>query len=559
MLEIRFESGVAYKNPFREVLLDGVFTSPSGKEVKVPGFWAGDRAWKLRFSSAEPGVHSYRTRCSDSGNSGLHEQWGEVRVTPYTGTNPLYRHGPLRISRDKRHFCYADGTPFFWMGDTWWMGLCQRLGWPEDFQRLAQNRKERGFNVIQLVAGFYPDMPLFDDRGLSTSGFCWEQDLSQVNPQFFDEADQKIVYLVEAGLMPCIVGAWGYYLPLVGPRNMKLHWRYVMARWAALPVVLVAAGEQTLPWYLESPAQKLMSAQQQMRGWSDVMAHMRALNGFGRLVTTHPVISARASVTHDALLDFDMQQTGHGLPTAHHAARARQGWRGQPAMPVISAESRYEALEVNPTVTARDVREAFWAHTLSSGVAGHTYGANGIWQVNTPQNPFGPSPSGSCWGNLPWEDAIQLPAASQVGMGRAFLETLPWFDMAPQGIRHASLGDILGAWPRLQRLAGLLGLQQPLAHPVAMAASRQHATYLIYTIALRPFDVSLLALRQTLAARWVDPTDFASLPAVVHVKGRQLHAKPPGLNAAGDDDWLLLLRPLQSLMDQCHPITESRV
>src|SRR5690606_33886227 len=165
----------------------------------------------------------------------------------------------------------------------------------------------------------------------------------------------RILHLVEEGLVPCIVGAWGYYLSMVGLENLKLHWRYVMARWAALPVVLVAAGEQTLPWYLESLAQKRASEQRQMQGWSDVIAHMRALNGFGRLVTAHPVTSARGSVTHDALLEFDMQQTGHGLPTSHHAARAREGWRTQPPMPVISAESRYEALEVHPTVTARDV------------------------------------------------------------------------------------------------------------------------------------------------------------------------------------------------------------
>src|SRR5690606_28344097 len=159
-------------------------------------------------------------------------------------------------------------------------------------------------------------------------------------------------------------------------------------------------------------------------------------------------------------LDFDMQQTGHGLPTSHHAAPARAGWRTQPQRPVSSAESRYEALEVHPTVTARDVREAFWAHTLCSGVAGHTYGANGIWQVNPRGLLFGLSPSGSCWGNLTWEDAMHLPAASQVGMGKNFLESLPWFDMVPQDLKDARLGDLLRAWPRLQRLAGKLGWQQ---------------------------------------------------------------------------------------------------
>lgn len=544
MLDIRLASEAVYAQPFRQIALDAVFTAPSGRSITVPGFWAGEAMWGLRYASAEVGVHRFRTRCSDPGNAGLHDRVGELEVVPYAGDNPLYRHGPIGVAKDQRHFCHADGTPFFWLGDTWWMGLCGRLGWPQDFQRLAQHRKAQGFNVIQLVAGLFPDMPLFDERGRGASGFCWEPDLSQINPRFFDEADQKILHLVDQGLVPCILGAWGYYLPLIGQDNLLRHWRYLMARWAALPVVLVAAGEQTLPWYLESPAQKRLSEEQQRQGWSEVMAQMRALNGFGRLISTHPVTSARASVTDMSLLDFEMQQTNHGLPTAHHAARARHGWHQRPVMPVISAESRYEALEIQPPVTARDAREAFWAHALSSGLAGHTYGANGVWQVNTREQPFGASPSGLCWGNLPWDEAMQLPGATHIGRARRFLETLPWYGLQPQRVPGTRLADALQAWPRLQRLAARLGWRQPSPHPVAMAVSREHRVGLVYTVVDGPLALNLRGLRLPLAASWVDPTGFDERPATIAVRGQRLHAQPPGANAAGDGDWLLYLRPL---------------
>lgn len=544
MLEIRLASAVAYAQPFRAVELDAVFTTPGGRTVKVPGFWAGDDRWCLRYASGESGVHRYRTVCSDPANRGLHDCTGELEVVPYAGANPLYRHGPIRVSADRRHFCHADGTPFFWLGDTWWMGLCGRLGWPQDFQRLARHRQAQGFNVVQLVAGFYPDMPLFDERGRSAGGFCWEPDLSQINPRFFDEADQRILYLVELGLVPCILGAWGYCLPMVGQDNMVRHWRHVMARWAALPVVLVAAGEQTLPWYLESPAQKPVSERRQKAAWSEVMAQMRALNGFGRLISTHPVTSARSSVSDVSLLDFEMQQTGHGLPTAHHAARGRSGWHQRPTMPVISAESRYEALEIQPPVTARDAREAFWAHALSTALAGHTYGANGVWQVNTRERPFGPSPSGLCWGNLPWDEAMRLPGATHLGRARRFIEQMPWQHLQPQCLPGARLADALQAWPRLQRLAARLGWRQPSPHPVALAASPEHRVALVYTVVQQPLEVPLHGLRLPLAATWVDPTCFDERPADVEVRGQRLHAQPPGANATGDGDWLLCLRPL---------------
>ncbi len=57
-------------------------------------------------------------------------------------------------------------------------------------------------------------------------------------------------YLVEQGFTPCIVGAWGYFMPWMGVEKMKAHWRYLIARYGALPVVWCAAGEANLPWYL---------------------------------------------------------------------------------------------------------------------------------------------------------------------------------------------------------------------------------------------------------------------------------------------------------------------
>ena len=62
---------------------------------------------------------------------------GTVNAVPYRGGNGLYQHGPLRIASNHRHFEHVDGTPFFWLADTWWMGLVKRLRWPEDFERLT--------------------------------------------------------------------------------------------------------------------------------------------------------------------------------------------------------------------------------------------------------------------------------------------------------------------------------------------------------------------------------------------------------------------------------------
>ena len=156
MVEWSVVSKKDHPDPFNEVQLDFVVTTPDHQTVRVPGFWAGGRNWRGRYSSASLGVHGYRTECSDPSDAGLQGAEGAVEVTPYRGDQPLFLHGGLRIAADHRHFAYQDGAPFLWLGDTWWMGLCARLKWPEDFQTLAADRKAKGFNVIQIVAGLYP-------------------------------------------------------------------------------------------------------------------------------------------------------------------------------------------------------------------------------------------------------------------------------------------------------------------------------------------------------------------------------------------------------------------
>ena len=127
----------------------------------------------------------------------------------------------MQVATDRRYLEHNDGTPFFWLGDTWWMGLSHRLHWPEDVQKLAADRKEKGFTVIQIVAGLYPDMFPFDPRGANEAGFPWETNYTGISPEYFDAADKRLLYLVDQGFTPCIVGAWGYFMPWMGVEKMK--------------------------------------------------------------------------------------------------------------------------------------------------------------------------------------------------------------------------------------------------------------------------------------------------------------------------------------------------
>jgi len=513
--EISFESTKSYADPFSQVTLDAVFTAPGGQVLRVPAFWAGGNIWRVRYASPQTGTHLFLTECSDVTNSVLHKVGGEVVVTPYTGSNTLFSHGPVRVAEDGRHFAYADGTPFFWLGDTWWMGLVKRLQWPGDFQKLAADRKEKGFTVVQIVAGLYPDMPAFDERGLGDEGFPWERSYTRIRPEYFDAADRRIQYLVEQGLMPCILGCWGYHLPWLGQEKMKQHWRYLIARWGALPVVWCVSGEQAMPWY--NSRNREIETQQLRREWTEVIRSIRAIDPFKRLITTHPRINARDEVLDPALLDFEMQQSGHRSPTEQHAHKALQAWNRSPFVPVISGESRYEALEIKPTLGAREARQAFWAHLLNSGCAGHTYGANGIWQVNLPGQRFGKSPGGNDWGGTSWRDAMNLPGSMQLSRAKKFLLTLPWYQLVP------ATNVFSGATSAAVTADGRCAL--------AFSAGGQ-------VVSLDP-----ARLNGSARAQWFDPAcgELKAAKAEPVRKEASVEFVPPGKNASGDSDWILLL------------------
>jgi hypothetical protein len=97
-------------------------------------------------------------------------------------------------------------------------------------------------------------------------------------------------------------------------------------------------------------------------------------------------------------------------------------------MPVLVGEVCYEGIM---EASRQEVqRFLFWSAILS-GAGGHTYGANGLWQVNREEQPFGPSPHGRSWGDTPWDVAYQLPGSRQLGIAKKFLLRYPWQRLEP--------------------------------------------------------------------------------------------------------------------------------
>ncbi len=119
-----------YANPFdsADIELVGIFKSPSGRQVVIPGFWmqpyadtcvepcrvenlqsSGDPVWQVRFAPDEVGDWSYTLQVSDDGTISSSES-GEFSV------DPSDRPGFIHVSANQSYFQYDAGQSYFPIG-----------------------------------------------------------------------------------------------------------------------------------------------------------------------------------------------------------------------------------------------------------------------------------------------------------------------------------------------------------------------------------------------------------------------------------------------------------
>lgn len=415
--EVALVSGKTYKNPFVEIELNAVVTRPDGNKLRVPMFWAGGNRWCLRYASTTVGVHTFRTECSDNTNAKLHGVEGKIEVAAYKGENPLYRHGHIRVSKNQRHFEHADGTPFFWLGDTWWKCLCKRMSW-EDFQELTADRKAKGFSLVQIVCGPYPDEGFFEPRWENEGGMPYQnRHFTEVNPEYFKYADRRLNHLVEEGIVPAIVGAWGRRdcdsMQAIGVDGLKRHWRNLVARYGAYPVVWILAGEI-------DPIAKSGQGP-----WAEVARYLRGIDPYKHPLSCHPNNNQgrRGSSDDELVIDYDMVGGSHvgGLSTSPPILKVlTDTYAKTPIMPVLCGETGYEEhmqQHLHPIQ-----RHIFWMYMLS-GAAGHTYGAAGVWHASVDGDPG----IANVYDWTTWKEGMKLPGSTQLGLGKKLLEEYPWW------------------------------------------------------------------------------------------------------------------------------------
>ena len=174
--------------------------------------------------------------------------------------------------------------------------------------------------------------------------------------------------------------------------------------------------------------------QLQKHGYTEVARYIRDTDPYHHPLTLHnqAMISPRVQIDDVNLLDFDMIQTTHddwwGMPGSLELLVNEVAER--PRMPVLIGEVVYEALQQHNRQEV--VRFAFWTAMLS-GAAGHTYGAGGLFEMESREQTYGLTADGDfhSYGDLPWDLAYQLPGSQQVAWGKQLLARYEWWRLEP--------------------------------------------------------------------------------------------------------------------------------
>lgn len=157
-VEITLTSSVQYSNPYLDVDMSATFTGPGGIVMTMPGFWDGGNTWRVRFAPTVTGTWTYSTSCTDNTNTGLNNQTGTITCNAYTGNLDIYKNGFLKADSSNRYLTYNNGVPYFWLGDTHWMGLSyrERLYSSNDseytsmFKGMVDKRASQGYNAYAM-------------------------------------------------------------------------------------------------------------------------------------------------------------------------------------------------------------------------------------------------------------------------------------------------------------------------------------------------------------------------------------------------------------------------
>lgn len=438
-IEISLTSSREYAEPLHDVSVTATFTGPNGATIVRPGFWDGGTTWRVRFAPTETGTWTMTTTSSDPVNDGLQGNEQQIEAVPYEGDLELYQHGFLRP--DGHHLEHADGTPFFYLGDTHWALPHERFetsnadGVASQFRYVVDKRVEQGFTVFQSE-------PIWQPHGGEHEGPDEEavadlaDGFSEADLAGFDNLDRKFAYIADSGLVHAnAMIDWALrpseFPERYTPAYMADLARYWDARYGAYPVIWTVAQEIDKSMYGVYEGEK-------MAPWTAAIEALDAADDYH-----HPLMPHQENTDTTTVAD-----SRFGGEAWHDGWATQLQWSDQWDVDVMET---YWATD-KPVLAYETPYEDFWTdgpHALSalyksylSGMRGYGYGISGLWN-EVASAPGEPLDAGTEYELLDgdgnpteryqwWYDAINDETGDQLALGAQFFRSLDWWALTPR-------------------------------------------------------------------------------------------------------------------------------
>jgi len=431
----------------------------------------------------------------------------------------------LKVSANKRFFQTAGGKPFFWLGDTGWLLFikCKR----EDAIKYLDDRKEKGFNVIQVMLLHDVDLGVnaYGDSSLHNKNVAdpWitkgNSFSNETEYDFWDHVDFIIDEAAKRGIYMALVPVWGGNIKYVNEKQAKVYATFLANRYKNKSNIIWLNGGD-------------IKGSDGLKQWNTIGNTIRSIDK-NHLIGFHPRGRNSSSTWfhNEPWLDFNMFQSGHrsyaqdtsGNETLHYGEDnwryANDDYKLKPIKPTFDGEPSYEDIPYGlhradqPYWQDYEIRRyAYWS--VFAGGCGFTYGHNSVMQFYTPGD------SGiSYFPKVKWQDGLKAPGAGQMQYLKKLMLGRSYFDRVPDQSSIVENGE------RYEKIIATRG--------------KNYAMFYVYNG--REFKVEVKKLQFIPGkARWFNPRN-GETKMISEYRNTSIAAfDPPGEKENGND-WVLIL------------------
>lgn len=496
MKEITLEAQNSYDNPYAEVTCWITLKGP-GFDKKIYAFWDGKNIFKVRFVATTPGDWQWIS-ASNQKDKGLNNQSGRFKAIAWSEqqkTQNSNRHGFIRATENGHALQYADGTPFFLVGDTWLAATTWRLPFRNapatenyvpgpgiGFEDAVAYRKKQGFNSVSMIACYpnwesdihpatYADsngiylrnawekFDYFADNGQLTAKNMRDEygnrpfqmskkhpgvaDFDHIIPAYFQSLDKKMQFLSDQGFVPLLetvrrdmCPSWKAYFNF--NESYARYVQYIISRYGAYNFLFSGIHLDWIPKEYSLTADEFNEA---------LTYHLKKYGPlpFGQPYTTLINNSTYRQFGHSADCPWLTMHSVGNNPRDHRVSASLDTlFKLKPPYPAINFEPYYTGWhhvinppsgEHPPVNSPRDnyfSRSQMYCSVLSGGLSGHVHGTS-AYDFTTTGEPEGLRHH--IWKALKFKSAnyMQYLAEFILSEGKRYQDLQPgWQNIHPQ-------------------------------------------------------------------------------------------------------------------------------